>query len=156
MLPAPLSVVAFALTLSCSGTVSDRLLGDWVYDPKQSTLSPGQQPNRSMLRRHTRDGDGLVVQREIVDAAGRLNKTRFRLTCDGQRHRPIEPPNSTTTWALSTTGANSIRVAIQYENGNVLHQDISVSSDGTRLFVVESGQDAGGLKRSHTSVFARR
>ena len=156
MLSTPLAVALLALMLSCSGEISDRLLGVWVYNPERSTVSSGQQPNRSMVRRHTRQGDAFLVDREIVDASGRLARTQYKLTCDGQRHRPIEPSDSGTTWALRATGPNSIRIVIHYENGNVLSQDISVSGDGTQLLVAEFGQDAAGLKRSHTSVFDRQ
>jgi hypothetical protein len=135
--------------------VSDPFVGAWQLDPTQCEYEIGAPPSQVVYRIEA-DGDALSISIEWVGADGQPGHLAYRSIPDGrERPSPLDPAIADTVvterpdvWTLETTAWRSGIIT-----GRARH---TVSTDGQRMSVVQSGTTDDGITYRNVSVYIRR
>lgn len=129
---------------------ADPWLGTWRLDLTRSSFSPGPPPMSQTIEIQSRDGDGLYVVTNGVDARGRPTHTERTARFDGMDY-PAQGFDQPTTQAFTRINDRSYEIVSKAGGRIITRTRVTVSLDGTTMTTVTAG-DVGQGPLNNTQI----
>ena len=133
---------------------SDPWIGTWRLNVARSSFNPGPPPRVQTIDIQSREGDGLYVVTNGVDAAGRPTHTERLAKFDG-RDYPAQGFEQPTTQAFTRVDDRSYAIVSKAGGRIITRTRVTVSSDGRTMTTVTTG-DVGQGPINNTQVLEKQ
>jgi hypothetical protein len=139
---------------TATAQASDPWIGTWRLNVARSSFNPGPPPRVQTINIQSREGDGLYVVTNGVDAAGRPTHTERLAKFDG-RDYPAQGFEQPTTQAFTRVDDRSYAIVSKAGGRIITRTRVTVSSDGRTMTTVTTG-DVGQGPINNTQVLEKQ